>query len=238
MESCCSGVYAIINLMNNKVYVGSACDLKRREADHVRRLRGGYHDNLYLQNSWNKYGESNFTFGLLEECELFELIPREQYWIDEFESYLFKNGYNRSPTAGSPLGVKHSDETKAKMSERMLGKPMPDWVKEKIRAALKGKTKSEDHRSNLWNNRRGWKHSEESKMKIARSLRKAAERGERSGPPEGWKHSEESRKKMSKAHKGVRKSAEHRAKIAAALKGKSKSAQHIANITKSKRRAV
>lgn len=52
-----SGVYKISNKINGKVYIGSSCNLKRRKYSHFSKLRKGLHNNRYLQNSWNKYGE-------------------------------------------------------------------------------------------------------------------------------------------------------------------------------------
>lgn len=37
---CYSGVYAIVNLFNGKVYIGSAVILTRRLDDHFRALKG------------------------------------------------------------------------------------------------------------------------------------------------------------------------------------------------------
>ena len=37
---------------------------------HKAQLRGNYHDNPHLQNSWNKYGEENFKFEILEICNI------------------------------------------------------------------------------------------------------------------------------------------------------------------------
>ena len=51
------GIYKIINVVNNKFYVGSAVDLKRRKTRHFSELRTGKHNNRYLQSSWDKYGE-------------------------------------------------------------------------------------------------------------------------------------------------------------------------------------
>ncbi len=213
-----SGVYGITNLKNGKLYVGSSADLRRREADHTRALRGGYHPVPYLQNSWNKHGENNFSFVTLENCHPELCVVVEQKWLDKLRTFEFANGYNRSPTAGSTLGFKHTSSTKKKMADRMLGVPIPDWVKEKIRKALTGKAKSAEHRANLWKNRQGWEHSEDSKKKISESLHKAVSEGRVPGPPAGYKHTDEIRAKISSGLRGKPKSAAHRAKIATAVK--------------------
>jgi group I intron endonuclease len=211
----CSGVYFLINTDNGKIYVGSSDNIRRRRDDHLRRLRGGYHDNVYLQRSWNKYGEEKFTFGVLERCPPDQLVQREQHWINKFRCYRFKHGYNRSPTAGRTTGFKHSKETKEKMAARKRGVPMKPEVRQRISEAHKGKPKSEEWRPHLWDNRRGYKHSEETRKKMSQ----AAERRRLLGlHPKGRPVSDKVKAAMSARFKGVPKSPEHRAKIAAALK--------------------
>ena len=62
------GIYKITCKVNNKIYIGSTevC-FKQRFKKHKQRLRNNYHENDYLQKSWNKYGEDNFVFEILEE---------------------------------------------------------------------------------------------------------------------------------------------------------------------------
>ena len=62
------GIYKITNTVNGKIYIGSAVDLSRRKRDHFWSLRKGTHCNAYLQKSFNKYGENNFSFEVLSTC--------------------------------------------------------------------------------------------------------------------------------------------------------------------------
>lgn len=57
-----AGVYAIINLVNGKFYIGSSIGMNTRWWNHLIDLRNGTHENAHLQNSFNKYGEENFIF--------------------------------------------------------------------------------------------------------------------------------------------------------------------------------
>ena len=121
------GVYKITHVKSGKVYVGSTYSLwERLHNGHRVRLRKGTHKNQHLQNAWVKYGETAFAFEVIERHEEWVgmdrkemnvlLVGREQFWINELKAAERGHGYNISPTAASPLGVKHTDETKAKLS--------------------------------------------------------------------------------------------------------------------------
>ena len=86
------GIYKITCKVNNKIYIGSTgiC-FKQRFKKHKQRLRNNYHENDYLQKSWNKYGESAFIFEIIEECEIDNLLNREQFFIDSFIYWYFLN---------------------------------------------------------------------------------------------------------------------------------------------------
>ena len=75
-----SGIYCILNTVNNKFYIGSSKNCDDRFSKHLSSLRGNYHANSYLQNSFNKYGEESFKMFVLEQT--LDLKKREQYWID------------------------------------------------------------------------------------------------------------------------------------------------------------
>ena len=76
------GIYMIINLINNHKYIGSSINIKRRLEIHRSNLRHNHHSNSHLQNAWNKYGEDNFVFNILEKCSKEKRFEREQYYID------------------------------------------------------------------------------------------------------------------------------------------------------------
>ena len=107
-----SGIYAIVNLANNKLYIGSAVKLSTRQSQHLSDLNFGKHKNRHLQSSFNKYGKDYFVFKVVEYCETKDLIEREQFWINQFD--FDTQLYNLNPIAGSRLGTKWSDETRKK----------------------------------------------------------------------------------------------------------------------------
>ena len=90
-----SGIYIIRNNVNQKIYVGSTSEFKRRYYSHNGKLKSGKHNNAKLRSSVNKYGIDNFTFSILEEVsDLSILVEREQYWMDELKPF-----YNIYPIA-------------------------------------------------------------------------------------------------------------------------------------------
>lgn len=107
-----TGVYKITNVINSKIYIGSALFLHKRKNQHFHLLRINSHHSKYLQNAVNKYGINNFKFEIIEYCKKEELLNKEQYYIDNL-----KPSYNIRTVAHSQLGCKHTPETILKMKE-------------------------------------------------------------------------------------------------------------------------
>lgn len=161
-----SVIYAIINSITGKIYVGSAVDYPTRWTNHKSDLVCGRHCNRKLQNAWNKYGEEAFEFKVLEPVwNKNLLLEREQYWIDRLD--VFRNGYNMCPRAGSPLGRKQSDETKQKLRQ-INSTPEMRAVHSKRH---KGKIVSEESRLKMRLAKLGKKQSEETKLKRRETLK-------------------------------------------------------------------
>ena len=120
------GIYKITNETTGKFYIGSSNDIKDRWREHTCCLRRNKHHSQHLQRSWNKYGEENFEFEIIELVESNkELLPKEQGWMDKTQCYNRDIGYNVSKSAtGVSLsgklngfyGKKHSSETRKHMS--------------------------------------------------------------------------------------------------------------------------
>lgn len=116
-----SGIYTITNKVNGKIYVGFTNNFISRKQTHFANLRHNSHDNNYLQNAWNKYGEEAFEFEILEECSEEYLASQEHYWATILNVNDREYGYNRMYT--HPYGrTNHSEETKEKISESKRGK--------------------------------------------------------------------------------------------------------------------
>jgi group I intron endonuclease len=107
-----AGVYRWVNNKNVNTYVGSSVSLTRRFTNYYSigyLLRESKSNNSYMYRALLKYGYSNFSLEILEYCERENCIERENYYLD-----LLKPEYNILSVAGSNLGFKHSEETKAK----------------------------------------------------------------------------------------------------------------------------
>ena len=71
------GIYKITNLINSKLYIGKSKDIENRYKKHLTQLKHNNHINKHFQNSFNKYGEDNFLYEIIEECELNLLNDKE-----------------------------------------------------------------------------------------------------------------------------------------------------------------
>lgn len=103
------GVYRIVNLVNNNTYIGSSININRRLTQHRLELRCNKHPNHYLQNAWNKYGEENFEFQIIERWSYPEkILERENKNIR-----IYKPEYNYIQVNKEGI-MFHSQETKIK----------------------------------------------------------------------------------------------------------------------------
>lgn len=131
------GIYKIINLVNNKFYIGSSKNLMKRWTDHLYRLRNNKHMNKHLQNAYNKYGESSFAFVIIESNNTWneqELREKEQKYLDYYFKTCPELFYNMAPKAVGGNSTNFSEEALRSISEknRKLSNEELEEVKEKI----------------------------------------------------------------------------------------------------------
>ena len=87
-------IYKITNKQNNKCYIGQTVrDVHIRWSEHIRlanKLKSN--DCSAIHYALSKYGISNFTFEVIDECNNDLLDNKETYWISFYNS--FYDGYN------------------------------------------------------------------------------------------------------------------------------------------------
>lgn len=139
-------IYMFRNQVNGKRYVGQTWDYDRRVKAHI--AGRGY--AKLLKKAIEKYGSENFSVKVLYRC-------REQSALDKAEILLIKLlgsiapfGYNiaeggargrHTESTKKLIGSYHknktvSPETRAKLSNSLKGRAVPDEVKEKTRIGL------------------------------------------------------------------------------------------------------
>lgn len=116
------GIYKITNIITKKVYIGSSKDIYSRWDKHIYDLKNGKHHSSHLQRSWDYYGNKNFKFEIIEECDFNKLLEREQYYIDLYNSANSDYGYNISRLAGRiTLSKEQLDKMAKTLSETFKG---------------------------------------------------------------------------------------------------------------------
>lgn len=200
------GIYKIENLVNGKCYIGSSVSLNKRLHLHRCHLWKNQHHSIKLQRAWNRYGADSFSMLVVEiVADKTCLIAREQWWIDHENCIAL--GYNIAPTAGSCLGRKHTEDTRAKMSLSAKGRVIS--YQARIRMSIAGK------------NRPPTTTATRAKLSLAGKRPCSAEtRAKISASNTGKTPNAETRAKLSLAGKRESLSAETIAKMSAAQKGR------------------
>lgn len=88
------GIYKITNLSNQNAYIGQGIDIHRRWRNEKSRAfdSNSTEYNKTLSKAIRKYGIDNFSFEIIEECDVSQLDEKEQYYIKYYDTYY--NGYN------------------------------------------------------------------------------------------------------------------------------------------------
>ncbi len=236
-----AGVYAIVNLINNKMYIGSTTrSLRIRWYGHKCDLKRNKHSNRHLQSAWNKYGSKNFVFKILDECRIDDCTDCEQMWIDKFRSINKSMVYNIRKFAENNTGFKHSEKSRIKMSKAQIGRKLSPERKAKI----SGWKHTPQARLKISKAGIGRKHTKEAIAKMSKRFKgkplSAEHRANLSKAQRGRKHTPETRAKMSKSQKGRpspmkgrHHSPETKLKLSKALRGRIITQEHRTKISSS-----
>jgi group I intron endonuclease len=175
-------IYVIINMINNKKYVGQTRTHRLnknkyrpfgytgRFNDHINECKTNKSNCCrYLNNSLIKYGFDNFKCELLKVCEISELNEYEKQYIKELNS-LFPNGYNL--TEGGQSFCKINDifiNTIPKIVTTKKSNKRTEKTKNLISMRLKEYTSKENIKTRLVENAR--KQHYENKLKIFNNIK-------------------------------------------------------------------
>lgn len=190
------GIYRIRNKVNGKCYYGSSKNIEKRWKRHKNDLKNNNHNPL-LQRAWNKYGENNFIFEVVEECELNILLETEQKYLDLLPEY--------------NIGLKASG------GDNLTKNPNKEDIIEKITKAVRWRiiSMTNDERkekfSKPMNTNPNWKGGSSFKYcecgkRIGYGNKSCLECRDKSGknnPFFGKKHSEETKKNLSEKRIGT-----------------------------------
>lgn len=162
MRTSC--IYRISHRNTPDFYIGSSHFFERRWYSHKYDLKARRHGNHNLQRLWDA-DPDGFVVEIIEVCEPIKavLLEREQHYIDTLKPAL-----NIAPKAGSRLGSKASDETKAKMAASMKGKNVGKVRTAETREKLReiASSISDETRAKMAAAKRGRKVSDETRAKM------------------------------------------------------------------------
>jgi group I intron endonuclease len=210
-EKNLSGVYRILHIASQKVYIGSSANIRARWATHRSSLAKGKHHSKHLQRAWDKYGAEAFEWSVIELAPPDRMLERETLHIALCGSTNPALGFNLAEVGGTCLGLKHTAEAKSRMSEGQ--KRIPYEVRLTYCKSFTGRT-----------------HSEETKALMSANSRRlsptAEQRAAISKVHSGKTLSEAHKAAVSKATSLKNQTPEMRAKVSAALKGRVFSEEH------------
>ena len=169
-------IYETTNLINGKKYIG-----KRKSSKFLENKYLG--SGIGIKRAISKYSKENFKVRLIEEVNtnLKDLIEKEIYWIKYYNAVKDKNYYNNSyggeqegwdgvnkaflETGIYPTkfkGKHHSEQSKQKTSQSLLGRSSPrkgkklsEETKKKISEANKKRFQNPNERYKCGNGMRG-----------------------------------------------------------------------------------
>lgn len=176
-----------------------------RKDCHFASLRGGYHINPHLQKSFNKYGEDNFEFIVLYQCNNNEdsnmVNELEKKYIKLYKDKKLAYNIGDGGDGGHNLGKHLSEETKRKIGDKnrinMTGHKATIETKKKMSESQKNRfNRMSDEELKEYGKRisqyaSGYKWSEESKEKFSKIQQ---------SKPNGAKYDVETVKKIRHLH--------------------------------------
>jgi group I intron endonuclease len=121
-----AGIYLWLHKLSGNLYIGSSFDISRRFYQYSSKANLKRKKTMYINNALYIHGHSQFSFFILKYIDIKDLPLKEALkLLLSFEQNFINQinpKYNMLKVAGSPIGYKHSEDTKALMSKAHLGK--------------------------------------------------------------------------------------------------------------------
>lgn len=136
-------VYVLRESGSGKFYIGSTKDAYVRLLAHRYTLSIGENKNPNLQQLYNDSTEALFDIKIFTVANREAAFDLEQLLLFKFFGSEFC--LNASPTARSPLGFKHSEETKEKFSTIAANRTIGESTRKKISATLTNRPLDPEH---------------------------------------------------------------------------------------------
>lgn len=171
------GIYTYFDRKNGRiVYVGKDSHIDKKSRHNVHMAKSHYDNqpiNRILQNNPERYSYDVVIEGDFDDDVLNTL---EEYYIYIYNTYEDSTCFNYTEGGEGTSGYKHSDETRAKMSEVLSGEKNPfygkkhsDEARAKIIEANKGKIVSAETRAKISAAKKGKTLSAETRAKISKA---------------------------------------------------------------------
>ena len=175
-------IYMHKNKINNKCYIGVT------KRDPKLRWQNGtaYRNNKHFDSAIKKYGWDNFEHIILDEkLSEQEASQKEKYYIQLYNTFDRRYGYNKTLGGEGILGYKFSEKQKEIMRQNNLGEKNPCYGRRGnlhpmygLRGELNpnyGRKASEETCKNISNGKKGLKLSEEHKQHLKQSIKHGAD---------------------------------------------------------------
>ena len=168
-----SGIYGIRQISTNLIYIGQTkMKFKKRYWNHSWKLNNNIHDNIHLQNAWNKYGYNDFVFEIIHIIDKNEnMNDLEIGYIKKYNS--FKNGFNLTIGGEGKKGGITSEYTKKLIGEKNklngLGRKASEETRLKMKNSSQHKKMTPENSKKLKESRIGIKHTGDTKQKMKES---------------------------------------------------------------------
>lgn len=152
-----TGIYIITNKVNGKVYIGKTLNFHKRKINYLSAIKHKRikQINHYFLNAFLKYGTENFSFDVLEVCEVGDLSKRELYWMRHYQSTNRDKGYNLR--MDSSTGMICHQRTRDRLSKT---------IREQYETGVRSREEMSKRTSEMWKD-------EDRKQRMVENLRKA-----------------------------------------------------------------